>query len=139
MPGDRLSAAEFEALFHELRAWEARSERGAMDELTAERVVEAARLVRTGETVSLSLPLNTEERIDNPIPADHRMTMLPDDEAGSGAEQFAKDYVGLDYHNEGHSHIDAFSHMTYDGRLFGGKPDRLVTEHGAEAGSIALL
>jgi kynurenine formamidase len=54
-------------------------------------------------------------------------------------ERFAKDYVGLDYHNEGHSHIDAFSHMAYEGRLFGGQADRMVSERGAGAGSIELL
>jgi kynurenine formamidase len=137
--GDRLSAEEFEALFHEVLAWGTRSEHGAADELTPDRIAEATRLVHTGETVSLSLPLNTEGRIDNPVPADHRMTMLPDSGAGSSAEQFAKDYVGLDYHNESHSHIDAFSHMAYEGRLFGGEPDRMVTERGAGAGSIELL
>ena len=35
------------------------------------------------------------------------MTMLPDVDIGSGGVRFAKDYVGADYHNEGHSHIDA--------------------------------
>ena len=34
------------------------------------------------------------------------MTMLSDED-GSGTLRFAKDYVGADYHNEGHSHIDA--------------------------------
>ena len=35
--------------------------------------------------------------------------MLPDIDIdiGSGSLRFAKDYVGVDYHNDGHSHIDA--------------------------------
>ena len=50
-----------------------------------------------------------------PEPADHHMTMLTDVDIGSGSVRFAKDYVGVDYHNDGHSHIDAFSHVAFDG------------------------
>ena len=74
-----------------------------------------------------------------PEPADHHMTMLTDVDIGSGSVRFAKDYVGVDYHNDGHSHIDAFCHVAYDGRLYGGKPDKPVTSDGAETGSIELL
>jgi hypothetical protein len=84
---------EFRALFDGVSTWGRwpdRPERGALNELTPERVVEAARLVRSGVTVTLSLPLDTEARIDNPEPADHRMTMLPDVDIGSGSVRFAK-------------------------------------------------
>ena len=67
------------------------------------------------------------------------MTKLPDGQIGSGALSFAKDYIGLDYHNEGHSHIDAFSHVAFDGLLFDGKPDQTVTELGAQVGAIDVL
>ena len=90
-------------------------------------------------TVSLSLPLDTHPRIDNPEPADHHMTMLPNEDIGSGSVRFSKDYVGVDYHNEGHSHIDAFSHVAYEGRLYDGQPEESVTEAGAAAGTIDVL
>src|SRR5207244_5854542 len=80
-----------------------------------------------------------ERRVDNPRPADHRMTMMPDVDIGSGTVRFAKDYIGADYHNEGHSHIDAFSHVAFDRSLYGGQPDASLTSHGAEAGAIDLL
>ena len=134
--------SEFRALFDEVSnwgRWSDRPERGALNELTPERVAEAARLVRSGVTVTLSLPLDTEARIDNPEPADHRMTMLPDAEIGSGAVRFAKDYVGVDYHNDGHSHIDAFSHVAFDGLLYNGTPDESVTAKGAAFGAIDIL
>jgi kynurenine formamidase len=67
------------------------------------------------------------------------MTLLPDVDIGSGSMRFAKDYVGLDYHNDGHSHIDAFCHVSYEGRIYDGKPSESVTEDGAEAGAIDLL
>jgi kynurenine formamidase len=133
---------EFRDLFASVSTWggfREHPERGALNYLAAERVVAAARLVQTGVTVTLSLPLDTEDRVDNPEPADHRMTLLTDEDIGSGSVRFAKDYVGVDYHNEGHSHIDAFSHVAFDGLLYGGKPAAAVTEHGATAGSIEVL
>ncbi len=64
--------------------WGIDDQRGALNYLTADRVSAAARLVRTGETVSLSLPLNTHPGIDNPVPADHYMTMLGEQDIGFG-------------------------------------------------------
>ena len=138
----QISADGFRTLFESVRnwgRWGERGERGALNNLTADRIAAAARLVRSGVTVTLSHPLRTEGRIDCPEPADHRMTMLPDVDTGSGSVRFAKDYVGLDYHNDGHSHVDAFSHVTYNGLLYGGKPSESVTSDGAEVGAIDLL
>jgi kynurenine formamidase len=133
---------EFEALFRQVRNWDRwgpQSPRGALNHLTPDRVAAAARLVRSGATVSLGLTLITREGIETPVPAQHRMTMLPDADIGSGSVRLAKDYVGLDYHNEGLSHIDAFSHVAYDGALYDGQPASLVTSAGAGAGAIDLL
>jgi kynurenine formamidase len=137
-----MTAAEFRALFEEVRSWGrwgARGNRGALNYLTPERVTAAAGLVRHGVTISLSLPLSTETRMDSPSPLDHHMTMMPDVDIGSGSVRFAKDYVGADYHNEGHSHIDAFSHVAFDEMLYGGVPDAAVTEEGAADGAIDVL
>jgi kynurenine formamidase len=67
------------------------------------------------------------------------MTMLTDVDIGSGSVRFAKDYVGVDYHNDGHSHIDAFCHVAFEGSFFGGKPDTSVTAEGATTGAIDVL
>ena len=137
-----MKESEFRALFDEVSnwgRWSERPERGALNHLTPERVVAATRLVRSGVTVSLSLPLDTEQRIDNPEPADHHMTMLTDEDIGSGSVRFTKDYIGVDYHNDSHSHIDAFSHVAYQGRFYDGKPERSVTMDGARTGSIEVL
>jgi kynurenine formamidase len=90
-------------------------------------------------TVTLGLPLATEVADCNPEPADHHMTMLADVDVGSGTLRFAKDYIGLDYHNDGQSHIDAFSHVAFNGLLFDGTPDSSVTADGARAGTIEVL
>jgi hypothetical protein len=120
-----VTAQEFRELFDAVSNW-ARwaNHRGALNHLTPDRIAAAAGLVRSGTTVTLAKPLPTEPRIDVPEPADHHMTMLPDD-AGSGGLQFAKDYIGGDYHNDGYSHFDAFCHVAFEGLLFDGAPGEL--------------
>jgi kynurenine formamidase len=137
-----MTETEFRALFQAVSnwgRWGEHPERGALNHLTADRVAAAARLVRSGVTVTLSLPLNTEKRLDSPKPTDHHMTMLTDVDIGSGSVRFAKDYVGADYHNDGHSHIDAFSHVAFDGLFYDGEPDTSVTVEGAQVFSIDIL
>ena len=128
------------SLFDEVSNWDrwgAQSARGTLNYLTPDRVVAAARLVRTGITVSLALPLDSDRSLDNPVPAQHRMTQLADDE--SKAEQFITDYVGADYHNDGHSHLDALCHVSYLGKLFAGVPASSATEAGAALGDVTTV
>jgi kynurenine formamidase len=140
MPSVDMTEGEFRDLFKAVSTWGRwDGDRGALNHMTPTRTAAAARLVRSGATVTLSQPLKTVARIDVPAPADHHMTMLTDVDIGSGSVRFAKDYVGVDYHNDGHSHIDAFSHVAYDGHLYDGKSEKSVTSEGAGAGSIEVL
>jgi kynurenine formamidase len=137
-----VSAAEFAELFRSLSSWGRwgeRDQRGALNYLEPDRVVAASRLVQEGTTVTLSLPMNTKAAEDNPEPAVHYMTTTPDLEAGPGELRFAKDFVGADYHNDGHTHIDAFCHVIYDGSLYNGAPATAVTGEGAMDDSIEVL
>jgi kynurenine formamidase len=136
MPRVDMTAQEFRELFDAVSnwgRWDDRGERGALNHLTPARTAAAARLVRSGTTITLSQPLRTEARLDVPEPADHHMTMLPGDDG------FAKDYIGVDYHNDGHSHIDAFCHVAFNGLLFDGTPDSSITANGAHADAIDVL
>lgn len=137
-----VSADEFSALFEKLRTWGRwgpEDERGALNVLTPERVAAATGLAREGITTTLSLPLNTHLAQHNPNPADHHMTALGAAAGAADGTHFNKDYVGADYHNDGHTHIDALSHVAYDGSLYNGKPEAAVTEGGAHSDSIAVL
>ena len=137
-----VSAAEFAELFRSLSSWGRwgeRDRRGALNYLAPDGVVAASRLVQEGTTVTLSLPMNTKAAEDNPEPAVHYMTTTPDLEAGPGELRFAKDFVGADYHNDGHTHIDAFCHVIYDGSLYNGAPATAVTGEGAVDDSIEVL
>lgn len=134
-----LSAEEFDVLFERLSRWGywgTGDERGALNLITPRAIAAAAGLVREGVTVSLSLPLNTRAGIANPNPADHHMTNLG---GGPGDVHFAMDYVGVDYHHDGHSHIDALCHVGYKGSLYNGRSEHEVSGAGAAANSIEVL
>ncbi len=134
-----MTAAEFAALFDSVRSWGRwgdDDELGALNLLTADRVAAATRLVRSGVVVSLSLPLSTTTAPDCPVPAEVRMTQNAADDVGLGAIGFAKDFVGVDYHSDGHTHIDALCHVAYDGRLYNGVAAGSITAGGAAAGAI---
>jgi kynurenine formamidase len=123
MSGVDMTEPQFRELFNSVSnwgRWHDEPRRGALNHLTPARVAAAARLVRTGITVTLSQPVQTEASIDVPKPADHHMTLLTDVDIGSGSVRFAKDYIGADYHNDGHTHIDAFCHVAFDGSFFDG-------------------
>lgn len=141
--GVDVTAAEFATLFHSVQSWGrwgAEDERGALNRLTADRVARAARLVRSGVVVSLSLPLNTTTTPDCPNPAEFRMTQQHDGaDVGLGSMGFAKDFVGVDYHSDGHTHIDALCHVAYEGRLYNGVAADTVTAAGAAAEAIDVV
>jgi kynurenine formamidase len=135
-----MTAQEFRELFDAVSNWGRwDNDRGALNHLTPALIATAAALVRSGTTITLGQPLPTKACIDVPEPADHHMTMLPEDDVGSGPLQFAKDYIGVDYHNDGHSHVDAFCHVAFDGFLFDGALESSVTAEGARSGTIGLL
>ncbi len=134
-----VSAVQFRDLFERLKRWGEwgeGDERGALHLITPARVAAAAALARDGVTVSLSLPLNTHAGKHNPKPADHHMTNLG---TGPGSTHFLMDYVGVDYHHDGHSHIDALCHVSYQGLLYNGRPEGTVSDDGAAANSIGVL
>jgi kynurenine formamidase len=137
---DTMTTAEFDALFDEVSnwsRWDEESPRGTLNHLTPSRVVAAARLVHTGLTVGLGLPLDTERRPDNPKPAQHRMTQLSDHHSGN--VQFVKDFIGVDFHNDGQSHLDALCHVSFRGNLFGGTPDTSADADGATVGDVETV
>ena len=143
--GDRsvdVSAADFRALFEAVSNWGRwgdDDERGALNYLTPDRVAAAAAAdSERGDNDSEPTP-EYGPAMDNPVPADHHMTMLDDVDIGSGTLRFAKDYIGADYHNDGHSHIDALCHVAFDGSLYNGKPSGSITSEGAPVDAIEVV
>lgn len=130
----KLSTAEFDQLFRKIcnwGRWGPDDERGTLNYITAEHVRSATALVRSGCTVSLSLPLNTHAGPDDPRPAIHYMVSLYDVHSALGEPQFATDFMGSECHGESKTHVDALCHIAYAGKLYNGKPVESVTSRGS--------
>jgi kynurenine formamidase len=141
-PSVQVTAGEFQELFRTVSTWGRwgeDDERGALNLLGSDQLVAAALLVRDGKCVTLSLPMNRRAGPDNPEPAVHYMTSGADAPSGGDELCFAKDFVGADYHHDGHTHIDALCHVEWGGSLYNGAPARSVTAQGAEADAIDVL
>jgi len=105
---------------------------GAINMITPAKRKQAAGLVKDGVPVSLAGDVNTERAVDNGQPYEHVMTS-----AGAGG---AGDSLSVSFHGYQHTHIDAFAHRFFDGKMYNGFSFEEVTkEDGAKKNSIYNL
>jgi kynurenine formamidase len=132
------TAAEVLGYFTSLSNWGRWGEddrAGTVNLVDAERRAAAARLVRTGEVVSLSHRLDAAhpdvfgrasvfQRHLVKTGEAHR----PEDPWTDGRQRFqaTRDYVGVVAHGS-HTHVDALAHASWDGRMYNGVPATEVT------------
>jgi kynurenine formamidase len=127
-----ISLDEFERLFESLKnwgKWGPEDEKGTLNYITPEKVTAAARLVTSGRSVSMAIPINTVAGPDNQNPALYYMNTTHD--IGAGDVRFATDFLGMQFHGDCHTHIDALCHISYKGLLYNGRPASSVTARGA--------
>jgi len=130
----QVSLAEFDLLYESLKNWGKwgwNDQMGTLNYITPHKVTAAAALVRSGRSVSMAIPINTVAGPDNPQPALHYMNTTHDIDVGSGALRFATDFLGMQFHGDCHTHMDALCHIAYKGRLYNGRPAASVTARGA--------
>jgi kynurenine formamidase len=104
--------------------WGEKDQLGALNLITPERRASAARLVRSGRTVSCSRAIPTLPGPENPSPAVHAMI-------GTATEGWAGDYFAIAPHGFATSHLDALCHIFHEGSLYNGYPIERITAHGA--------
>lgn len=130
-----ISLEAFDQLFETLKnwgRWGAEDERGTLNYITPEKICAAAALVKRGRSISMEIPINTIAGPDNPNPAIHYMTTAHDVDVGAGEGlHFATDFLGIQFHGDCHTHIDALCHIAYKGQLYNGRPADSVTSRGA--------
>jgi len=113
--------------------WGAKSDAGAINLITPEKRIEAAKLVRTGRPVSLARPIPVAAAPNNPSPAQH-FTQIHEMPDASGA---AVDYIGIQQHGFSVTHIDALCHTWDKHGMWGGKnPKEEISFDGARYGSV---
>ena len=139
----KMTLKEFEELFDSLKnwgKWGSDDEIGTVNYITPEKIRDAASLVRTGRSVSMSIPINTVAGPDNPNPAIHYMATTFDVDVGAGDDlRFATDFLGMQFHGDCHTHIDALCHVSYRGQLYNNRSTDLVTSRGVQGLDITAF
>jgi kynurenine formamidase len=134
-----MSMKEFEKLFKAVRnwgRWGRNDELGTLNYIKPAHIRNAAKLVGSGRSVSLAIPINTAAGPDNPNPALHYMLQTHDTPLKNGEPRFALDFMGCQCHGDCHTHIDALCHISYKGRLYNGKPASSFKSRGPAAQDI---
>ena len=132
-----VSAAQYERWLTELSnwgRWGPDDELGAANLITPAKRAEAAALVTEGFTVSLSSNAQKYESLDNPCPISWSMVRA--------SRTSASDTVAYPcIHGPGTTHLDAFAHIFFDGKMWNGYDvDGLVTmDGGASKNSIMTV
>lgn len=107
--------------------WGARDQLGAVNLITPAVRKRAAALVREGFSVSLSRDADRTRAVDNSRPFEQRMI-------STGLEpnpMFAMDTYIISFHGASLTHLDAMSHMMYQGKLYNGYSQKEVNATGA--------
>jgi kynurenine formamidase len=129
-------------LFHSLSNWGRWGEDdqlGTLNYLTAATRRDAARLVQDGELIGLGRTLSPRDRPEVGSPMLHFMTQSGDGAPESG-QGMASDWIGLEFHGYGVTHLDALSHVFWDRRMYNDVPaTRVDGRRGATVASVEVV
>jgi kynurenine formamidase len=117
--------------------WGADDDLGTLNLITPACRTRAAGLVRTGLTVPLARVISPTFATGNPDPALHHML---ESGAGAGAGFHPMtDWFGLACHGFAVTHVDALTHVAWDGRLYNGRSaDGVSTRRGGRHGAAGV-
>ncbi len=134
----KLTPSDVKGLFEKLSnwgRWGKEDERGALNFITDKKRAAAAKLVQTGQTVSMALPLATIAAPDNPTPVTHLMV-----QAGFDSREmplpYAGDYFAIAPHGMANTHLDALCHVFWENKMYNGFDASEVGSHGAKKCAI---
>ena len=124
--------------------WGQQDQLGALNLITQAKRTQAAALVQTGETVSCARPITTDMAPD----ISHQVQRFMVD-SGEGRDtdplerrnsrRGAAEFIGMVFHGQTITHIDALSHYSYEGFMYNGVPAAVVTSReGAQSHAIDL-
>jgi len=137
-----ISLDEFDRLFEKLKnwgKWGPSDNRGTLNYATPERIAAAGKLIKSGRTVSMAIPIDKHPGPDNENPAIHFMATLHDTDTGTKNLGFATDFLGMLFHGDCHTHMDALCHISYKGLLYNGIPQSKVDITGANCMDVTAF
>src|ERR1041385_7942473 len=112
--------------------WGKDDQLGTVNLITPSKRKAAAALVKEGYTVSLSSDAETVKSADNEFPFGQEMI-------ATGADpnpMFGMDIYRTRYHGKVLTHLDALSHMFYQGKMYNGYSQAQVNLEGAQKLSV---
>src|ERR1700676_156335 len=116
--------------------WGADDKLGTLNLITPEVTKAAAALVRHGRTVSLARTISPKYAPDNTNPPLHFM-LASGEGAPAQGHGHAADWYGMACHGHSMTHLDALSHLFWNGKMYNGRPaSRVDQATGAKDGSI---
>ena len=122
--------------------WGDDDQRGCLNLIGPHKAKQAAALVQDGVTVSCARPILTEMAADTTHPVLRYMV-----DSGEGRDtdpperklvrRGAAEFIGMVFHGQTITHIDALSHYSWQGKLYNGQPaSRITSREGAQTHSI---
>jgi kynurenine formamidase len=122
--------------------WGSDDQLGCLNLITAEKRRQAASLVRDGVIVSCARPITTEMTPEVTYQVQRYMV-----DSGEGRDtdpperklirRGASEFIGMVFHGQTITHIDALSHYSWQAQLYNGRPANLITaREGAQSHSI---
>jgi kynurenine formamidase len=128
-PRQTLTKADVERMMAELSnwgRWGKTDQLGAVNLITAAKRKAAAALVQEGYAISMARDTDTKKDIDNGSPFIEKMSPPVDD-------QFNMDEYTVFFHGFAVTHMDALSHVFYQGKMYNGFPEAAVKKGGTDA------
>ena len=124
--------------------WGEADQKGCLNFITERNRLRAAGLVKDGSTVSCARPITTEIQPDTTFQVQRYMV-----DSGEGRDsdvperrlirRGASEFIGMVFHGQTITHIDALSHYSWQGKLYNGMPANLITSReGAQSHSIEV-
>ena len=122
--------------------WGEDDQLGCLNLITQKKRIEAAALVQDGIPVSCARPISTDMNADVTFQVQRFMVdsgegRMEDSPERQYTRRGAAEVIGMVFHGQTITHIDAMSHYSWKGNLYNGKPANLITSRqGAQTHSI---
>ena len=123
--------------------WGEDDQLGCLNLITQKKRIQAAALVQDGIPVSCARPISTDMNADVTFQVQRFMVdsgegRMEDSPERQYTRRGAAEFIGMVFHGQSITHIDAMSHYSWKGNLYNGKPANLITSRqGAQPHSIA--
>lgn len=136
----RISLQDYDDIFESIKnwgRWGPDDQRGALNLITPDKIRQGGAAIRHGRVVSCAAPMATTPDIDNPTPVMHFMMRAADLVPPGQLQGGSADYMMTTVHGPANTHLDAFCHFSYRGKIYNGLDAKeYVLSRGAEAGSV---